>query len=572
LIPEVRADIAINVGELDHDELARPETGFHWELRNSPNQPERSSIQRTIGMGDDVASSYDALPYRGSFIPMTHPDRMAVMAVLHGIKPPPVETARVLELGCTDGGNLLTIAQSLPRASFLGVDVSPHQVAEGQKTLQELGVDNVELRTLDLTRIDDTYGHFDYIICHGVYSWVNGHVRDKILDICSRNLAPSGIAYISYNTYPGWHSRMMLREMMLYHTQGIGDPTKRVQQARAVLDFVSRASVPENSPHARYLLDESRRLEKFSDTYLFHDYLAEENHPVYFHEFVAHAVSAGLRYLSHAIFGNKETRLSPEDRQVLSRLGPDVIRREQYTDFVLNRSFRQSLLCRGGRLTFDSPSPEAIGSLRLVAMARPENPSPDLLSDSHEPFLTFHGETLMVDEPLLKAALLALDQLWPASASFEELWTATLKLLGHSKITATADRTEFATKLLLGHMVRLVNLHTYDPPVVAEPGQRPRAGVLARRDAAAGTRVVSLRNHIAVLEEIDRLILPCLDGTRDQAAIIDDLASEVAAGKLTLKLDGDPIEEPAAVRKALAQTVNLSLQRIACQALLMEAS
>ena len=205
-------------------------------------------------------------------------------------------------------------------------------------------------------------------------------------------------------------------------------------------------------------------------------------------------------------------------------------------------------------------------------MARPENPSPDLLSDSREPFLTFHGETLMVDEPLLKAALLALYQLWPASASFEELWTATLKLLGDSKTTATADRTEFATKLLLAHMVRLVNLHTFDPPIVTEPGQRPRAGVLARRNAAAGTRVVSLRNHIAVLEEIDRLILPLLDGTRDPAAIMDDLAGQVAAGNLKLKSDGDPIEEPAAVRKALAQAVNLSLQRIACQALLMEAS
>jgi methyltransferase-like protein/cyclopropane fatty-acyl-phospholipid synthase-like methyltransferase len=523
-------------------------------------------------MGEDVAGSYDALPYRGSFIPMTHPDRMAVMAVLHGMEPPPIETARVLELGCTDGGNLLTIAQSLPRASLLGVDISPRQVAEGQGALRKLGVDNVELRTLDLARIDDSFGLFDYIICHGVYSWVTSPVRDKILEICCRNLAPRGVAYISYNTYPGWHSRMMIREMMLYHTQGISDPTQRVQQARAVLDFASRASLPENSPHAQYLRDEATRLERFADTYLFHDYLAEENHPVYFHEFAEHAVAAGLRYLNEATFGNEEMRLSADARQVLSRLGPDVIRREQYTDFVLNRAFRQSLLCHAGLLTFDRPSPEAIGSLRLVAMARPENASPDLLSDAREPFRTFHGDTLTVNEPLLKAALLALYELWPASASFEELWTATLKLLGRSETKAPADSSEFATKLLLGHMVRLLNLHTYDPPIATEPGERPRAGALARRNAAAGSRVVSLRNHNAALEEIDRLILPLLDGTRDRAAIIDDLASEVAAGNLKLKSDHDPIDKPAAVRKALEQTVKLSLQRIACQALLMQAS
>jgi cyclopropane fatty-acyl-phospholipid synthase-like methyltransferase len=523
-------------------------------------------------MGQDAATAYDTLPYQGNFIPMTHPDRMAAMAVLHGMKPPAVERCRVLELGCTDGGNLLTMAQTMPNASFLGVDLSPVQIAQGKAAAQALRVANVELQTLNLTAVDDSFGLFDYIICHGIYSWVTASVRDKILEICSRNLTPSGVAYVSYNIYPGWHQRRMLREMMLYHIQGITDPTEQVRQARALLDFVVHSATPDDGPYALYLRAESKKFEKFPDTYLFHDYLAEENHPVYFHEFVAHSASAGLRYLSHAMFSNEETRLSPDARQVIGRLGPDVIRREQYVDFVLNRTFRQSLLCHAGLMTCDSPSPEAVRSLRLVAMARPENPTPDLLSDSHEPFLTCHGDKLMIDEPLLKAALFALYQLWPRSASFEELWAATLKLLGRSKVTEPADRTEFATRLLLCHMVRLVNLHTFDPPIATEPGDQACATALARRNAAAGARVVSLRNHIAVLEEIDRLVLPLLDGTRDQAAIVDNLASEVAAGKLKLKADGDLIVEPAEVRKALEQTVKSSLQRIAYQALLMGAS
>jgi cyclopropane fatty-acyl-phospholipid synthase-like methyltransferase len=521
-------------------------------------------------MGQDAATSYDTLPYQGNFIPMTHPDRMAAMAVLHGMKPPAVERCRVLELGCTDGGNLLTMAQTMPDASFLGVDLSPVQIAQGKTAAHAMGVANVELLTLDLTEVDDSFGLFDYIICHGIYSWVTALVRDKILEICSRNLAPTGVAYVSYNIYPGWHQRRMLREMMLYHIQGITDLTEQVQQARALLDFVVHAATPYDGPYALYLRAESKKFEKFPDTYVFHDYLAEENHPVYFHEFVAHAVPAGLRYLSHAMFSYEETRLSPAARQVISRLGPDVIRREQYIDFVLNRTFRQSLLCHAGLMTFDSPSPEAIRSLRLVAMARPENSTPDLLSNSHEPFLTCYGVKLMVDEPLIKAALLALYQLWPRSASFEELWTATLDLLGRSRVTAPTDSTEFATSLLLCHMVQLVNLHTFDPPIATEPGERPRAGALARRTAARGERVISLRNHIAVLEEIDRLIIPLLDGTRDQTAIVDDLATKVAAGKLKLKADGDLIVEPAVVRKALEQTVNFRLQSIAYQALLVK--
>src|SRR5262249_44410967 len=135
---------------------------------------------RPLSMSQDAATSYDRLPYRGNFIPMTHPDRMATMAVLHGLKPPAIQRCRVLELGCTDGENLLTIAQTMPDASFLGIDVSPVQIAQGKAARDALGADNVELMVLDLTQVDDRFGLFDYIICHGVYSWVIPSVRNKI--------------------------------------------------------------------------------------------------------------------------------------------------------------------------------------------------------------------------------------------------------------------------------------------------------------------------------------------------------------------------------------------------------
>src|SRR5262249_46193589 len=159
-----------------------------------------------------------------------------------------------------------------------------------------------------------------------------------------------------------------------------------VHQARALLEFVTRFASPQDSPYSCGLREESRKFEKYQDTYIFHEFLAEENHPVYFHEFVVHAASAGLRYLSRATFGLEESGLSPAFLQDISQLGPDIIRREQYIDFVLNRSFRQSLLCHAGRMTSGGPRPEAVRSLRLVAMARPENPTPDLRSDAREPF------------------------------------------------------------------------------------------------------------------------------------------------------------------------------------------
>ncbi len=515
------------------------------------------------------ATSYDAMPYPGRFIPSTHPDRMATMAILHGMEPPPVDRCRVLELGCADGGNLFTIAQALPEASFLGVDLSPRQVDEGRATAQALGAANVDLRSLDLAEIDDTYGPFDYIICHGVYSWVTAAVRERILGICSRNLAANGVAYISYNVYPGWGQRGMIREMMLYHTRGITDPTARVQQARALLDFITREAAPRDGPYAHYLGEESRRFSKFSDTYICHEYLAEDNHPLFFHEFVAAAMSAGLRYVGDSAFSLEESRLSADFRQVIGRLGPDVVRRGQYVDFVLNRSFRQSLLCRSGVLTYEGPSPEAVRSLRLAALARPEHPKPDLLSEAREPFVTMSGEKVLVDEPLLKAALFALYELWPRSTGLDELWASTRGLLGRPEGTGDVDRAGFAARLLQCHRLQLVDMHTIDPPIAAEPGERPRATALARRNAAGDARIVSLRNHNAVLEEVDRLVLPLLDGSRDRAAIVESMAALVAAGRLNLVSDGQPICDPAAVHEALVSVVRSSLRRIADQALLI---
>jgi SAM-dependent methyltransferase len=520
-------------------------------------------------MGGDAANSYDVLPYQGQFIPMTHPDRMATMAVLHGMKPPPVERCRVLELGCTDGGNLLTIAQALPEATFLGLDLSRRQITEGLTVAQAIGADNVELRALDLTEVNDTFGLFDYIICHGVYSWVPESIRRKILQICSRNLASNGVAYLSYNTYPGWFQQGMVRHMLLYHTRGIAEPVKRVQQARALLDFVAREAKPQDGPYAQYLLGLSERFAKFPDTYLFHDYLEEENQPLFFHEIVARAADAGLQYLSHSVFRVEDTRLSAEFQQVIDRLGPDFIRREQYVDFVLNRGFRQSLFCQTGAVIHPSPTPEAVRSLRLIALARPEESDPELGTRSGVQFLTMHGDRLTVDEPLIKAALFALYQRWPLSLGFDDLWGTTREILGRSGTDTDTDRAEFAAKLLRCHLFRLLDLHTFDLPIATDPGQRPRASALARRNAAEGRQIVSLRHHLVTLDKIDLLVIPSLDGTRDEAAIVDQMAALVAEGKLQLSSDSRPISGRAAVHAALGPIVQSSLRRIADQALLM---
>jgi SAM-dependent methyltransferase len=174
-------------------------------------------------------NTYDAVPYPGYTYTQTHPDRLATIATLFGMTPAPVASCRVLELGCGDGGNLIPMAFSLPGSEFVGVDLAPSTIKVGADKAARLGLTNISLRPLDILDFDLSFGEFDYIIAHGVYSWVPHEVREKVLAICRTHLAPQGVAYISYNAFPGGHIRQMMREMMQYHTRDILDPQERIQ-------------------------------------------------------------------------------------------------------------------------------------------------------------------------------------------------------------------------------------------------------------------------------------------------------------------------------------------------------
>src|SRR6267142_1438469 len=174
---------------------------------------ERNSAVPEQTMQPTPRTSYDEVPYDSKAFSETHPDRLATVATLFGMQPADVEHCRVLELGCADGSNLIPMAVGLPESAFAGIDLSPRQVGDGQATIATLGLKNVTLRVGSILDVGADEGIFDYIVCHGVYSWVPPEVQNRILTICNRNLAPNGVAYVSYNTYPGWHVRGMVRDL-----------------------------------------------------------------------------------------------------------------------------------------------------------------------------------------------------------------------------------------------------------------------------------------------------------------------------------------------------------------------
>src|SRR5262249_10588725 len=192
--------------------------------------------------------------------------------------------------------------------------------------------------------VDEGLGTFDYVLCHGVYSWVPPGVQDAILRACARNLAPNGVAYVSYNPYPGWHLRRPVRDLLRYHTRHRGEPAARLAAARGLLRRLDGGVRGQQGPPARLLGQELDLLERQGDSYLFHEHLEEVNEPVYFLEFARRAAGRGLRYLAEAeLRGMMPDGHPPEAQQALRAASPDLIPLEQYLDFLRNRTVRQTL-------------------------------------------------------------------------------------------------------------------------------------------------------------------------------------------------------------------------------------
>jgi len=514
---------------------------------------------------------YDAVRYPGTAYSQTHPDRLAVIARLLGLQPPPLESCRVLELGCGDGGNLLPMAFALPGAQITGVDLSGEAIAAGRAGADAVGLQNLHLHHADLMEFNPAAGSFDYIIAHGVYSWTPDAVRDRILGLCRHCLAPQGVAYVSYNTYPGCHIRNMVREMMLYHVKDIGEAAARMGQARAVLKFLANSREHPDVYHT-ILQKELKGIEDRSDASLYHDDLNPITHPVYFHQFVAHAQAHSLRYLSEAMFmGIQPDELTPATVEALEELGDNVIAREQYHDFLTGCRFRRTLLCRAEIELDYNLQPEALTSLLAsLDLAEPEPAEADLRSPLTREFKTSRGASITTNRPLAKAALHHLGTVWPRPVPFGELLTAARSLAraGNGEEGDAADLRELLAR---GFAAGTIDLHTWAPPVAAAVSPRPVASPVARYEIMRWQRVTTLYHKgLELRDATARALLGLLDGTRDHEALAECLVALAREG--TIEIPGTQTAQPpdeAALRSMILHGLQATLRGFARAAILV---
>jgi SAM-dependent methyltransferase len=511
----------------------------------------------------DATNDYDLLPYPSMPITYTQPAHLAALATLFGIVPPAAECARVLELGCASGGNIIPLAARFPRASFLGIDLSHRHIADGNERIAALGLGNVRLEHGDLTTLDLAGAEFDYIICHGVFSWVPKHVQDAILRLCNAVLAPNGMVTISYNVLPGWHLRTAIRDLCLRYAGKDGTPQRRVARARAALAQIADASEAAE-PYGILMRTEAARLKNVPASYILGEFLAPENNPCHVQDFIAQAADHGLDFLCEAdLLAGVPPALNAEIRgRVTSFTNGNRTGAEQDIDFLTGRLFRRSVLVRQRQVTDFPlvPSPDNLRSLHVSSALRLDAAR---TTQQTVVFADDQGRPVSIGNPIVTEAMTRLAEVYPETLAIQELTRSE----GLAPEAQERIRQAIFSMVLAGR----VTLSVLPLRAGQADHERPTVWALARSEAASGQPWVTSLHHTGVPSRpVLKLLLPYLDGTHDRAALSARLADALQRGTVRVAESPFDQESPSFGRLAMiaGQYVEEALRYLAHHAFL----
>jgi len=553
-------------------------------------------LRRSREVCVSLATSYDDGPYPRLTFPYTHPSHLAVIGRLLGLRPAAVDRCRVLEFGCAGGGNLVPMAYTVPQSRFVGVDLSARQIADARAMAAAVGLSNATFEQLDILQaaesLAERFGEFDYIIAHGLYSWVPDPVKDALLAACRRLLAPEGIAYVSYNCFPGCTQRDMLRRMCQYHGRRQSEPRQYAAETRRFLESLQRVLPMGDGVYRDTLREQAAGLAAESDVVLLHDDLERDNDPRFFHQFMAHAAGHRLQYLGDAHFGQMfGVGIAPAALEKI-RAADDVLAFEQYLDFLYGRALRTTLLCRAEARVNRDLAPDGLKELWITSLAAPRSPERAKMENrqveaNDGKAVTFRAPdcTLEVTTPIGRWAIYELHAAHPRPLRFDELLARVrARLPADDSGEAPDDERQLAKMVIEWFAMRLVELHAFEPPLALAAGEQPVASAVARYQLA------EVWNEAEAAEKADQeplyvsnlflrrvqlgprdypKILSRLDGEHDRESIVDAFAVPFEEGRAEMSVGGRPITDMKRIRQLLAEQIENCLTDFARNALLM---
>jgi len=475
-----------------------------------------SSYLPTTSM-DGRSSVYDVVSYQGGVVPNSSSNHLALCSLWRHGPHPLTQRFHLTELGCGDGANLLPLAFYNRESTFIGIDNSGAAIHRAEAGARCLGLENIhfvqdDVRTLEPADLRSS----DYIITHGLYSWVPEEARAAMLSFCRNDLTPSGLAYISYNAQPGWSMRSLVRETLL-RAQTVREAAVEDKAARAV---EVATQLLEDLPSQDYafgalLAEELARVRNGNPGYVFHEYLAEHNEGFWLRDFIAHAQQHGLDYVADAQDCRWEGQIPQALRASLSDRDLDPIEQEEMTDLLCHRSFRASILCRSDAPRQSTTHREILETAFITTSLCADSDPFDLTEGVVETFCREHGPEITLDVSITKAAIVLLANQWPQGMRFESLWQrASQFLVSYGCAVHSGAREQLLEELILLYERGQLDLRLDEPNYGRDVPEYPQAHALARFEARH-REALTTPFHLPIRFEPEALqFVQELDGSR----------------------------------------------------------
>jgi SAM-dependent methyltransferase len=477
--------------------------------------------------------AYERIPYPGLVIANTAPPHLALCSLWHRGPDPATGFFRLAELGCGDGSNLVPLAFYNPESHFTGIDVCARELCAARERARILGLTNLQFVHQDVRELLPLAPEFDYIVAHGLYSWVPQDVRDAILSFCGRALKPSGLAYISYNAQPGWATRRLVRETLL-RSRSVREAAMEQKADRAsevaaqLLD-----DLPGGYASSILLADELNRVRSGKAPYVFHEYLAEVNDGFWLRDFVEDASGHGLEYVADAQFCRWEGAISAHLMSGLAKRDLDIIEQEELADLLCHRYFRASILCCAGSVRVSQSHREILEVVQIATSLTAQSDKLDLSEGRVEKFSGTGGIEITLDSSVTKSAVLLLSRLWPLGLTLNCLYRQASELVS----STGGEMGECARGQLSDDLATLfeagqLDLRLRSPEYLAAALDKPQAHALARFEAEYGATLTTPYHMPLSFEPQTLLLIRGLDGSRSRCELRQTFGAGLVDGAL----------------------------------------
>jgi SAM-dependent methyltransferase len=292
------------------------------------------------------------IPYLRDFKPMLAPAWLDHVALVGSVEPPDRRDGFAwCDLGCGQGVTAAILARTHPGGTFHGIDAMAAHVNHGSRLATAAAIPNVFFHAADFAAaLELELPQFDYIVAHGVYSWIDRASQRALRRFIDRRLKPGGLVYLSYNALPGWTRDLAFQRLV--HEVGRtfrGDSATRFAAAANIARALADAGVPALADS--FILKELKeRPEDYSPAYLVHEFMPAAWQPLWVTEVRTAMAGFGLEPVgSTTLSENLDWMVLDEPaRNTLAAIG-DADARELVRDYYLDQRLRCDVFARGNR-------------------------------------------------------------------------------------------------------------------------------------------------------------------------------------------------------------------------------